>query len=233
MMIKDYFKSCIFNTFYFLAYIVPLYIIGLVVVPIALLFPNESKKIGTYRTNGTDEWWLKTLPRWASLWDNPIDGFLGDDAYRWAGRDITLGYHDESLLARMVRKVFHDFTIKNTDYLGQLLWALRNPVNNFKRFILTCKVTECEYQLLAGQEFVRDDMKNQGWHFLKAIRISDGKVYYRFYYVKSYGKSARAFTAEFGFKFDAQDFSAIYTDERKFKAYKGFTFLVNPYKDIG
>lgn len=232
-MIRDYLKSCILNTFYFFVYFVPLFIVGLVLVPIALLFKDDSKKTLTLRTNGTDEWWLRTLPRWASLWDNPIDGFLGDDAFRWAGRDIPFGYHDDSLVARLIRKVFKNFTIKNTDYLGQLLWAVRNPVNNFKRFLLTCDVTECDYQLIAGQEFVRDDMKSQGWHFLKATRRSDGKVYYRFYLVKSYGKSTRAFTAEFGFKFDAPDFKDDYTGDREFKKYKGFTYLVNPYKDIG
>lgn len=232
-MIKEWIKASLLNTFYMIFKVLPLFILGLIVVPLALLFPNDDQKEATYKRNETtgSEWWIRTLPKWAYLWDNTIDGFLGDDNWRWSDRDIPYGIYDKGFLVTLIRKIHPTFFVKNTDYFGQLLWALRNPINQFKRFILTCDVRECTYELLAGQEYVRDDMESQGWHFLKATD-SKGKSYYRYYYVKAYKNKTKAFTAEFGFKFDRSDFLEDYTG-REYKAYKGFTFLVNPYKEIG
>lgn len=153
------------------------------------------------------------MPSWAKWWGNPIDGFLGDDSYRWASRDIPFG-------------------LKNTSFLGMFWWgAIRNPLNYFKRFVISCDVMECSYKLLQGKEYVRDDNANQGYQFLKATRKSDGKAYYRIYGVWQYGQSNRAFVLEIGNKFDKSHFSENYSG-REYKAFKGFTFVVNPYKEI-
>lgn len=87
----DYIWAIVQNVLTFLS-VIPLTLLGLIVVPIALRFADDSKKSATYKTNGVDEWWLRTLPTWAKLWDNPYDGFLGDDAFRWADRDIPFGW---------------------------------------------------------------------------------------------------------------------------------------------
>lgn len=138
-------------------------ILGLIVIPIAVCFVDDSKKDSTYKTDGKNEWWLRTLPRWAKWWDNKIDGTLGDDDYRWAGRDIPFGW-------------------KNTSFLGQFWWmAVRNPFNYFKRFILACDVRENTVKKLAGQDYVRDDLVSTGWQFLKCGR------YYTFYGVWRWG----------------------------------------------
>ena len=66
-------------------------ILGIFLMPIFLLFVDDSKKELTYKTDGINEWWLRTLPKFALLWDNRIDGTLGDDDYRYASRDIPFG----------------------------------------------------------------------------------------------------------------------------------------------
>ena len=208
----DYLKALSYNLI-ILLFTMPLIILGFIVVPFGLLFKDDSKKDLTYKTDGTNEWWLRTLPSWAKWWNNPIDGFLGDDSYRWASRDIPFGW-------------------KNTSFLGMFWWgAIRNPLNYFKRFVISCDVRECSYELLQGQEYVRDDITNQGYQFLKATRRYDGKAYYRIYGVWQYGQSSRAFVLEIGNKFDKSHFSEDYTG-REYKAFKGFTFVINPYKEI-
>jgi hypothetical protein len=182
-------------------------VLGLFLVPIFLLFPDDSKKYENYKKQDGNEWWLRTLPSWALWWDNKVDGTLGDDDYRWASRDIPFGW-------------------KNTSFMGQYWWmAIRNPFNYFKRFILACDVRENEVVKLAGQDKVRDDLNTTGWHFLKC-----GK-FYTFYGVwVIYG--SRAVVIQLGNKFDLEDNFKGYTSEKEYKYLKGFTFEVNPFKDI-
>lgn len=186
---------------------------GVIVVPVALLFVNDSQKPTTHKSNLDSEWWLRTLPTWAKWWDNKIDGTLGDDDYRWASRDIPFGW-------------------KNTSFLGQYWWmAIRNPFNYFKRFILGCDVRKYKVRKLSGQDYVRDDLLSTGWQFLKC-----GKgilTYYTFYGVwKWRGSDTRAVVIQLGNKFDLQDNTKVYAPEQEYKYFKGFTFEINPFKDI-
>lgn len=161
-------------------------IMGIFLMPIFLLFVDDSKKELTYRTDGVNEWWLRTLPKFALFWDNKIDGTLGDDDYRYASRDIPFG-------------------LKNTSFLGQYWWmAFRNPFNYFKRFILACDVRKDIVEKIAGQDYVRDDLRSTGWQFLKC-----GKgilPYYAFYGVWKWKWSdTHAVVTQLGNKFDPQD----------------------------
>lgn len=185
-------------------------LIGLIIVPIALLFPDDSLKDGTYiLSSDGHEWWLRQLPMWAKLWNNKIDGTLGDDDFRYASRDIPFG-------------------LKNTSFLGQYWWmAFRNPFNYFKRFMLACDVREDVVEKVAGQDYVRDDLRSTGWQFLKC-----GK-YYAFYGVWKWKWSdTHAVVIQLGNKFDLQDNFKAYPSDQEYKYFKGFTFEINPYKDI-
>ena len=184
-------------------------IMGIFLMPIFLLFVDDSKKELTYRTDGVNEWWLRTLPKFALFWDNKIDGTLGDDDFRYASRDIPFG-------------------LKNTSFLGQYWWmAFRNPFNYFKRFILACDVRKDVVEKVAGQDYVRDDLRSTGWQFLKC-----GK-YYTFYGVWKWRWSGtHAIVIQLGNKFDLQDNFKAYPSEQEYKYLKGFTFEINPYKDI-
>lgn len=86
-----------------------LWLIGLFVVPVALLFAKD--KPGTELPNG---WALRQLPWWAYLWSNKDDGSLGDKEGNWAHKDLER----------------HDFS-RARKFWSQYRWlALRNPVHN-------------------------------------------------------------------------------------------------------
>jgi hypothetical protein len=183
-------------------------LLGFVIVPLALLKPDDSQKEATYQTDGKNEWWFRQLPSWAKWWNNSVDGLLGDTSYRWAGRDIPFG-------------------MKNTSFMGQFWWtAVRNPFNYFKRFILSCDVRKNEVVKLHGQDYVRDDFNNTGTQFLKCGH------FYMFYGVWRYGKSNRALVMQLGNKLKVKDNTTVYTKEQEYKYLAGFTFEINPFKDI-
>lgn len=188
-------------------------ILGLFVVPLALLSPNDEYRPITYKSDGENEWWLRTLPKFALFWDNKIDGTLGDDDFRYASRDIPFG-------------------LKNTSFLGQYWWmAFRNPFNYFKRFILACDVRKNKVEKLGGQDYVRDDLNSTGWQFLKC---GDGTLpFYTFYGVWKWKWSdTHAVVIQLGNKFDLQDNFKAYPSEQEYKYFKGFTFEISMYKDI-
>lgn len=184
-------------------------VLGIFLMPIFLLFVDDSKKELTYKTDGVNEWWLRTLPKLALFWNNKIDGTLGDEDFRYASRDIPFG-------------------LKNTSLLGQYWWmAIRNPFNYFKRFILACDVRKNVVEKIAGQDYVRDDLMSTGWQFLKC-----GK-FYTFYGVWKWKWSdTHAVVVQLGNKFDLQDNFKVYPSDQGYKYFKGFTFEINPYKDI-
>jgi hypothetical protein len=184
-------------------------LLGIVIIPLALIKPDDTLKSLSYKNFENLEWWKRTLPSWAKPWDNIVDGTLGDDDFRWAGRDIPFG-------------------LKNTSFLGQLWWmAIRNPFNYTKRFILSCDVRKNKIEKLAGQDHVRDDLKSTGWQFLKC-----GK-FYTFYGVFKYPKTERALVIQIGNKFDLEDNNKTYSEEQEYKYFKGFTTEVALYKFIG
>lgn len=214
-MIRHYAWAIIQNVALFLICI-PLTLLGLIVVPVALLWPDDSQKAATYKTDGIEQWWLRTLPSWATWWDNPYDGFLGDDALRWAGRDVPFGW-------------------RNLFYRAQCWWgAMRNPLHRFKSFVMACDIRRCTFQLLAGQEFVRDRPDSTGYQFALATR-DDGRRYYRIYWVwqwpfKVFGRDVAAII-EIGHEFRRDHWYQDYTG-RDFKNFKGFAFLIHPCKPI-
>lgn len=192
---------------------IPLTIAGLFVVPVALLFPDDSQKAATIRQVDGAWWWLRRLPRWAFLWDNPLDGSLGDSRQlRWALRDIPFGW-------------------KNTDFRAQWWWlAVRNPLHWFKSFWLVCDVRRCRFFLLAGQPFVRDRLDATGYQLALAVR-DDGALYWRFYGVWKWPGMDRAAILEVGHEFRQDHFGVDYSG-RESDALKGFSFLPHPCKAI-
>ena len=202
----DILKAMLLWLFQFIVQLVGI-VLGIFLMPVFLLFVDDSKKELTYKTDGVSEWWLRTLPKFALFWDNKIDGTLGDDDYRYASRDIPFG-------------------LKNTSFLGQYWWmAFRNPFNYFKRFILACDVRKGIVEKVDGQDYVRDDLNSTGWQFLKC------GGFYTFYGVWKWSNT-HAVVIQLGNKFDLQDNSKIYPLEQAYKYFKGFTFEINFYKGI-
>ena len=189
----------------------PMIILGWPLVAVGLLFRREypDTKVpfsGALWAN----WMLIRLPSLLLPWDNIIDGMAGDKRGSW-----------------------HRQTGNAYSFWSMWRWAaLRNPANYFKRFILTCNVATCtSIEKLAGQDYVRDDFDHTGFQFLVATN-KKGRRFYHLYLVRRWGSSDRALVVQLGFKFHLGDEKLVYVGDTYHKAYKGFTFEVNPLKNI-
>lgn len=144
------------------------------------------------------------LPRCAWPWGNEEDGINGDNR----------GWYWYTYCPEWWPNWFRSW------------WWLvvRNPANNAKRYWLGFDVRSKKIETIAGQDYVRDDLRSTGWQLVKAGRR------FHLYVVKRYGSSTRALVIELGNKFQVRHNGVRYADPRDY--WKGFTFEVNPYKDI-
>ncbi|WP_073673013.1 DUF7338 family protein [Pseudomonas aeruginosa] len=196
------------------AWLLPLRVLfilaGLLVVPVALPFRVTQGAPQPF-TQAVGEWLLVTLPAWAWYWSNDRDGALGDKRGWWhLNAPFALGcYH----------------------WLSMFWWlAIRNPANNM-RFspLFGCPVTECEFRYW-GQAEVEDDPGKGGWRLLLATHRNTGRRYYGLYWVWQWSAS-RAVVVQLGFKGEPSDWTEDYTGDLSGQ-WKGFTFEVNPGKNI-
>lgn len=190
----------------FLSIIATLAIISFIIVGTGLFFKvkqGERKfKDGT-RTTQYD------LPQWLLWSTNPEDGLTGD----------SRGWY------------WNIYMKGRPDWWKMLIWsAWRNPFNYFKRFILGINIKNYTFTKLYGDDYVRDDFDSTGFQILKATRMGGGSSRYSLYWVKQYGSTDRAMVIQLGWKIKLSHNGAVYKDEVDY--YKGFTFEINPYKDI-
>lgn len=152
---------------------VTLALLGLVIVPVALLFPNGAASVSDGRP-------IVVLPDWAWLWSNSFDGSLGDKR----------GWWDKHT----------PFGLGAKHFFSQFWWlAIRNPVNNLRRTrIFSCPVSEC-YVDFVGQFEVADKPGKTGWQFVTAEHKRTERTWHGFYGVWPYGNS-RAVVVRLGFK---------------------------------
>lgn len=209
---------------------IPLFILGLIVVPIGLCFPKVNEDSSRpFTQHHTDRNWKHVgLPKAFWLWSNDRDGAMGDKRGWWFNR------HGDTFYSRF-------------------RWmALRNPVNNMRFWDLTAiNMYTTEVELLAGQSHVGedDDGSGMGWHFVGAKGTK--RKFYGFRYVsQEYPKwlvkiipwlAERVFTIRIGAKLKVKYNEEFLTNEAEEasednyeRAWKGFTFRINPflkYKD--
>ena len=184
---------------------VPLILLGLVVIPVALLYRHTEIKSEDGQLHE-----FTHLPNWAWIWDNERDGATGDQAGRWHRMQMW----------------------GDSDTFMSMYWwlALRNPVNNM-RFTswLSCNTEEAAVKLLGGQYYVgdADDRSGFGWQFLKA----EGKQfnYYCFRFVGCEWGDGRVLDVEFGHKIKVDHNMDYPKGGNNQKAWKGFTFVINPF----
>lgn len=185
-------------------------LLGFVVVPLALPFRQLHLGTGEPFSQTAGDWYLVTLPRWAWPWSNDRDGAAGDKRGWWhQNAPFGLGaYHP----------------------LSMLIWlAFRNPANNL-RFtrLFGCPVlgTSCRWW---GRAEVEDDPGKGGLRFLLATA---GLVpFYGLYWVHEWS-ATRALVVQLGFKGEPSDWLEDYAGDEQ-RQWKGFTFEINPFKNIG
>lgn len=210
----DYFLMTLSWVLMFVVQLVGI-VLGLIVVPFGMLFRKLDKSTAKNFTEfNTDRQWVyEDLPSWLKPWQNIEDGLRGDHR----------GWWDANSYGQDSSKLFNMFW-----------WsAIRNPFNYFKRFTLGCDIRKYLIVKLAGQDHVRDDLRSTGWHVLKARPLHKSWLKlprYTFYGVFRYGKSNRALVIQLGNKIKLEHNSVVEKDE--YDNYKGFTFEINPFKDI-
>lgn len=193
-----------------------MYLLGLILQPLAIQFAKEYKetsvKFSQFPQHGV--WYKRTAPKWLFPWGNERDGFLGDKRGWWANeRDGG----EES-------------------FKSQYLWsAIRNPCNNMRFMPLSsCNAKTSVIKLLAGDEYVKDKVGNEGWQFVRAID-ENNIPYYGFYLVKARKDNpTTAIVIRIGFKIEPRH-SKEYADvptEPFGSYYKGMTFRFALNKDI-
>ena len=190
-------------------------LLGLFMVPIGLCFRVKDMSTAKPFTsfNKDREWVYEDLPNWLKPWQNIEDGLRGDHRGWW---DANCFGEDSSKLINM------------------FWWsAIRNPFNYCKRFVLGCDTREYVFTKLHGQDYVRDDFDSTGFQVIKATPLSTSSVKlprYMFYWVFRYGESNRALVVQLGNKIKLEHNGAVEVDEYDY--FKGFTFEINPFKEI-
>jgi len=188
---------------------------GIFIVPLMLLFgkfdEDSQQRFTKFNTN---RFWIREkFPKVFWPWDNIEDSSTGDHRGWW---DANCFDADSRL------------------WKNRFWWlAVRNPFNNFKRYVLGCDVREYHFTKLGGQDVVRDDFRNTGWQLLKASPRKGSSKWlprYQFYLVARYGTSGRALVVQLGNKIKLEHETAVEKDEIDY--FKGFTWEINPYKDI-
>ena len=164
---------------------------------------DKSKCVPFTVPSNIGSWFPVHLPKWAWYFDNDRDGARGDHR-GWYWMEYIPDYPD---------------AFKYWFWL-----AIRNPANNFKRYVLGFDIRKETIRTIYGDNYVRDDFESAGFQLVKAGHR------YHLYWVKRYSESDRALVIELGNKFQVRHNGAVYESEHKY--FKGFTFEVNFWKDI-
>lgn len=184
--------------------------LGFFMVPLMLLFGQWNTSSAVKFTEHPGEWMQEVFPKVFWPWDNVEDSSTGDKRGWWH-----------------VNCFFKD----SRKWINRFWWlAVRNPFNNFKRYVIGIDVRDYVVLKLAGQMYVRDDIASVGWQWLKAESLKDKMPRYMFYGVWRYGTSKRALVVQIGNKIKMDHNYQV--EEKEIDYWKGFTIEVNPFKDI-
>ena len=192
----------------FLYILLSIPLISFLLVGVGLFFKKDMGK-RTFDNGETIDCY--ELPDWLKWCQNTEDLLMGDHPRGWYWFTYMAG---------------------RPAWWKMLVWsAWRNPFNYLKRFVIGIDVRNYIFTKVVGQDYVRDDFASTGFQILKATPIS-GKGFskYSLYWVYRYGTSDRALVMQLGWKIRLSHNSVVEEDEWDY--WKGFTFEVNPYKDI-
>ena len=192
---------------------IPMVLLGLPLVALGLLFRREYPETARPFTQYPADvlWTLVRLPGWLKPWDNAVDGFYGDRRGWWHA-------HAE-------------FEGGSRRFANMWWWgATRNTADYWRRFMISCPVDECELVKLAGNaDEVNANGRLSGWNFLLAVHRKTGKRWYQLCVVRPWSET-RCFNVWLGWKFKLSHAGEHYGGEDAYKRFKGFEFLIHPWK---
>lgn len=148
------------------------------------------------------------LPDWMKWMQNPEDGLTGDSR-GW--------YWNEKMAGKPT-------------WFKMWWWSgVRNTWNYLKRCVIGIDVRKFEIKKLCGQDYVRDDLVNQGFQILYAAPKKGFFVRPMLYWVKPL-RGSKGICFQLGWKIELEDNTRIREDEIDY--FVGATFELNPYKDL-
>lgn len=181
-------------------------LISIILVGIGLLF-KVDKGLRHFSDGTTIRQY--ELPDWLKWFQNPVDHLTGDKR-GW--------YWNEHMKGKPA-------------WFKMWWWSgVRNPLNYFKLRIMGIDVREHVIIKMCGQDFVRDDFDNAGFQILLAKPDNEGMDKPSLYWVMRWFDSNRAIVMQLGWKIKLSHNEIQEENENKY--WKGWTFEVNPFKDI-
>ncbi len=148
------------------------------------------------------------LPSWLKWMSNPEDGLTGDSK-GW--------YWNEKMAGK-------------PDWFKMWWWSgVRNTWNYLKRFVIGIDVREYTFHKLVGDDYVRDDLKNQGFQIIYAKPRKGWFPRPMLYWVKEL-HNGHGICFQLGWKIKLSHETVVEKDEWDY--FKGITFEPNPYKDL-
>lgn len=194
--------------FSFLFYSIPLcllslflVILGIIIVPFALLFSTKEINTTKQQFNG---WEYRQLPKWAWIWDNTIYGTMGNTDF--ISRDRNPFYKNP------------------TGFMSQYYWLVfRNPTNNFEQWkYSSVDLRECSPIAWIGKEYIDNDIS--GFQFVWCYPKNSFFPRVGLYFMLPIFKSGRAVECRIGFKLNPKHNGT--NRERRV----GLTIIINLFK---
>ncbi len=189
-----------------------LWLLGVVIVPFALLLRKEVP----YETNSVQKpefegWRYIRMPKLFWIWDNTEVGAMGD--HTWPDN-----------YPEFLKKFKYD------SWIACFIWIhFRNPVNNLQQ-VIGQRLEENAIILYKGDVSVNDAYPKplSGWHFVKCI--SGGKTTFSLYCVKQYGDSDKCLRIRIGYKVKPNVDVGKKIEKNDLI---GTAFIIHPYKGFG
>jgi len=192
-----------------------LFVIGIVILPIGLLFreefPETQKPFTKYPPGN---WMMVRVPTWMKWWDNLSDGALGDKRGWWD--NWTKDNYGKPCTA----------------FYSMYMWlAFRNPVNYFSRCVAGIDVSTCKISKVFGDDVVTEDPGTKQYQLLEAVDSNNTK-YKRFFLCRAYNSNpTKALLVDIGWKIKLEH-NKVTSDSPDSEKFKGIVFTISPWKTL-
>lgn len=186
-------------------------LVPMVVVGIGMFFKKPIKEVEfTIHKEPEPKVTMYDLPNWLKWFQNPEDGLIGD----------IRGWYWNTY-----------FPVWVPAWFKMWYWsAVRNTYNYFKRIVIGIDIREYTFHKLVGDDYVRDDLENEGFQILYAKPVKGGIPKPMLYWVKRWGKSKRGICLQIGWKIKLSHNHETY--DKDIDYYKGCTLEPNFFKDL-
>lgn len=183
-----------------------LYIIGLFITPIGLMYSIKDSSIKDNRD-------IDNFPKLLWLFGNDVDGTLGDKKFQWdRDADETVLFGLLPILRKLGFKINH---IDSKSFIARYWWmAIKNPLSNLKLIpYLSCPINKCIINVFGNEEI----KNNRGFRFISATHKYLNFTWCNFYCIYKYPFiSNKALEINLGFDIKPEDVNDINAGNKKY-----------------